>query len=506
MGELSNIATGERVAVTIDAPPHWSDHHIQGRAVLPAVEAMQLLTHWAQRFRTGVNVRCIREAAFDRFLELPSTGGRIQALCEIEDLTDGGLRVVLLTKTLSKSSGMTRTKVHARIDFCKRTAFPSLPDLDLAAALDGVCFSVDPESIYKELVPFGPTFQTICQPLRLTKEGALAVIHAPELRSTPTPLHLGSPFVLDGAFHAACVWSQRFAGIVAFPVGIEERLVIGRTRPGETYVCRVFPVQTDSEQLIFDIWIVDMQGRLYEKLTGVRMRDVSGNTLKPPGFIRCCGGAGPLPRIAGHCAAVALIDRATVMPFAGECLGEVERLRSMKMGPKRLTDYLSARLACKRLSRRLSENDRHTSAREILTLAEDEIRPSCPATNGRNYACSVAHDGRFAVAVASEHPVGIDVEPLDDRALKGMHIYMRDAEQEAVGASKLGAIGAAVRVWTAKEAIAKMLAMPLAEVWSRACMLTIGDERGEVGIQDGQVVSVVYETVEDHVFALACEE
>ena len=502
MGELSNIATGERVAVTIDAPPHWSDHHFQGRAVLPAVEAMQLLTHWAQQYRTGVNVRCIREAAFDRFLELPQAGGGIQAWCEIEDLTDGGLRVALLTKTLSKSSGMTRTKVHARIDFRGLTAFPSLPDLDLAAALDGVCFSVDPESIYKELVPFGPAFQTICQPLRLTAEGALAVIHAPELGDTQTPLHLGSPFVLDGAFHAACVWAQRFAGIVAFPMGIEQRLIAAQTQPGETYVSRIFPVRTDSAQLTFDIWIVDQHGQLFEKIQGVHMRDPSGGTLQPPGWIRSNGAAKPLRRIASHSAAIALIDRATVMPFSDQCLGEAELARTLKMGAKRLIDYLSSRLACKRLSRQLSENDRHTPAREILTLAEDGIRPFCPVTNFRGYNCSVSHDSRFTVAVASEHPVGIDVEPLDDRALNGMDLYTNAEEQEAIRASELGPIGAAVRVWTTKEAIAKMLNIHLADAWARTHLLTIGDGQSTVRITDGPAVTVVHESVEDHIVAL----
>lgn len=506
MGELSTVAAGERVAVTIDVPPHWSDHHFQGRAVLPAVEAMQLLSHWARRYRTGLNVHCIREATFDRFLELPSSGGRIHAWCEIEELTNAGLRVALLTKTPSKSSGMTRTKVHARIDFCKPAAVPSLPDLDLAAALDGVCFSVDPKRIYKELVPFGPAFQTICQPLRLTAEGALGVIQAPELGDTQSPLHLGSPFVLDGALHAACVWSQRYAGVVAFPVGIGKRIIAARTRPGETYLSRIFPVQTDSTQLTFDIWIVDQQGRLFEELTGVTMRDVSGGKLRPPDWIRSSAAAEPFRRIVGHGTAVALIDRATVMSFSDQCLGEIERERTIKMGAKRITDYLSSRLACKRLSRMLSGNDRHTPAREILTLAEDGIRPACPVTNDRRYNCSVAHDSRFAVAVASEIPVGIDVEPLDERAFRSMNIYMNDEEQETVRASELGPIGAAVRVWTAKEAIAKMLNIHLADAWARTHLLTIGDEHSTVRIKDGPAATVVHESVEGHVFTLVHAE
>jgi len=447
-------------------------------------------------------VRCINEAAFDRFLELPPTGGRIEAWCEMEDLADGCLRAALLTKIPSKSGAITRTKVHAKLVFYPPVELSRMPDLDLASALDGVCFSVDPGRIYEELVPFGPGFQTICEPLRLTEEGALAVVRAPEGADVQTDLHLGSPFILDGAFHAACVWSQRFAGVVAFPVGIEQRIIAVPTRHGDTYISRIFPVETDSALLTFDIWIVDTEGRLFEKLKGVRMRDVSGGKVRPPDWIRSQGAAGSLERIADHTAAVALIDRTTLMPFSDRCLAESERRRTIKMGTKRLIDYLTARLACKRLARRLSGDDRRTPAREIVTIAADGVRPCCPVTNGRTYYCSVSHDRRFAVAVASEHPIGMDVETLDERVLKSLHLFMYPGEQETVSASALGPVDAAVRVWTTKEAVAKMLNIDLPDAWARTHLLTIEAEQSCVWIKDGPAAAVVHQSVEGHLITL----
>ncbi len=490
------------MAVTIDTLPHWADHHIQGRAVLPAVEAMQLLADWARRFRTGLDVRCMGEAAFDKFLELPPAGGRIEALCEMEDLADGCLRAALLTKTPSKSGAITRTKVHAKLVFYPPVELFRMPDLDLASALEGVCFSVDPGRIYEELVPFGPGFQTICEPLRLTEEGALAVVRAPERADVQPDLHLGSPFILDGAFHAACIWSQRFAGVVAFPVGIEQRIVAAPTRHGDTYISRIFPVQTESALLTFDIWILDTEGRLFEKLKGVRMRDVSGGKARPPDWIRSHGAAGDLERIAGHSAAVALIDRATLMPFSNRCLAESERRRTIKMGAKRFIDYLTARLACKRLARQLSGNDRRTPAWEIVTFAADGVRPRCPVINGHTYYCSVSHDRRFAGAVASERPIGIDVETLDEKVLKSLHLFMDHGEQETVSASPLGPVGAAMRVWTTKEAVAKMLNIDLADAWTRTHLLTIEAEQSSIHINDGPAAAVVHQLVEGHLITL----
>lgn len=504
MGDLSEIGADGRAAVTIEVPPHWADHRFQGRAVLPAVEAMQLLAHWALQFRPGLDVRRMGAASFDRFLVLPPPGNRIDAWCEMQEMTDGSVRAVLLTKTQSKSTRMTRAKVHAQLDFYPLGDIPSLPALDLASALEGESFSVDPRPLYDELVPFGPGFRSICRPLQLTAEGALAVIHAPEEPDRQTDLHLGSPFVLDGAFQAACVWSQRFAGVVAFPVGVDQRLLVQPTCPGSTYFSRIFPIRTEPPLLTFDIWIVDGDGRLFEWLRGVRMRDVSGGKLLPPDWVRSRGAVWPRGHISGHGAAVALIDRATLMPFADRCLAESERHRTFKMCDKRRIDYLSARLACKRLSRRLLGNDYHTPAQEIVTLDEDGIRPRCPAPDGRSCYCSVSHDRRFAVAVAGGKPVGVDVETLDERVLKCLHIFMDADEQEIVKASPLGQMGAAVRVWTTKEAMTKMLNIHLADAWERTHVLNIEAERSDVLVSNGPAVAVFHQLVDDHLITLVC--
>ncbi len=502
MADFSSIALGERATLTVDVPPYWADHHFLGRAVLPAVESMQLLAHWARRSRPDLNVVCMRDAAFDKFLELPSTGGRIEVLCEMQDLADGGLRAALLTRARSGASGMTRTKLHVRLDFCPPAELSPPIALDLVSALEGECFSVDPWLLYEELAPFGPAFQSICEPVRLTAEGALAVIKAPEVVDRQTDLILGSPFVLDGAFHAACAWSQRFAGVTAFPVRVDRRLVVAPTKPGVSYVSRIFPVHVESGVLTFDIWIVGADGRPFEVLEGVRMRDVSGGRVLPPDWVRSRNGAGLLDRIAGHAAAFVIIDRAALTPLADLCLTESEYRRTLHMGVKRRTDYLLARLACKRLSRRLSGEDRRTPPSEMETVAADGVRPMCPATDGRTYYCSVSHDQRFAVAVAGEQPLGVDVEALDDKALRNLRLFMNADEMEIVKIAKPGRIGAAVRAWTAKEAVAKMLNINLADAWGRTRALDIGVEQSHFQIDNGPAATVVHETLEDHLITL----
>ncbi len=497
MGDLSQIGPDGRLAVTVTVAPHWVDHRFQGRAVLPAVEALQLLAGWAQALKPGLCVHRLRNAAFDKFLELPPAGESIAAWCELRMQPDGALRAALLTKTQAKSVKMTRAKIHAQVDFYPQEAVAEPAALDLAAALAGRCFTVAPDLLYRDLVPFGPGFQTIARPLLVTAEGALAVIDAPG--DDPPDAPLGAPRVLDAALHAACVWSQRQAGIVAFPVGFDQRLIVRPTRPGDSYVSRIFPLGADEGVLIFDIWIMDLQGEPFEILHGVRMRDVSGGTLQPPDWIRAGHGQGDLETLAAACTAMVLIERATLMPFAERCLSDTERRRTVKMSPKRRTDFYSSRLACKRLFRELTGDQGRTPAAEIHTLADDGIRPIVGASR---FHCSVAHDRRFTLAVAANATIGVDVERMADRIVKSQHIFAHASEQMLVKDSSLGPVAAAARVWTIKEAAAKMLNIHLADAWARTRVRTIGLEQSRLEIEAGPAVAARHAELEDHLITV----
>jgi phosphopantetheinyl transferase len=76
-------------------------------------------------------------------------------------------------------------------------------------------------------------------------------------------------------------------------------------------------------------------------------------------------------------------------------------------------------------------------------------------------------------------------------------------EQEIVMTSALGPVDAAVRVWTTKEAVAKMLNIQLADAWARTHVLAIESEQTHVRVSNAPTVAVVHETVDNHLFTLA---
>jgi hypothetical protein len=276
MEGLPKITRTVRVPVTISVHPYMMDHCVNGRGVLAAVEAMEALAASVRGIRPDVDVTRPRDVRFDKFLYLPTDATSISGFNEISFFEDGDVTARLLTKTKAPKATISRTKEHARLSFSKGSIKCSEPpSLPLSYPESGI-IEIPAEEIYKHLVPFGPSYQNLVDVLHLFKQGAVGTIHAPSgFVNNDGPGLLGSPFPLDAAFHAACAWGRQFSGNTAFPVGFDGRVIFKKTRPGETYFVRVVPVDQNSDELVFKIWIFDSQKNLMESLSGLRMREVS---------------------------------------------------------------------------------------------------------------------------------------------------------------------------------------------------------------------------------------
>jgi len=286
MANISQIIEAVRLPVNIQVHPYLLDHCFEGKAVFPAVEAMQVLARSVKKFAPETDITVIKDTTFEKFLFIPPDTTQIDALCSITPFESGDISAVLQTKTRSKNAAITRIKAHATVHYPRiKPAVAACVRSPLSFG-EGGYLEISPAQIYRTLVPFGPAYQNISEILTIHKNGVMAKLRAPIIGdSIDNAGQLGSPFVLDAAFHAACVWGQRYRGVVAFPVGIENRTTVKPTRPGDSYISTALPVRTDSEMLIFDIYICDEDNTLYESAIGVHMRDVSAGRLKPPAWI-----------------------------------------------------------------------------------------------------------------------------------------------------------------------------------------------------------------------------
>ncbi|MGD9008409.1 MAG: polyketide synthase dehydratase domain-containing protein [Desulfobacteraceae bacterium] len=503
MGHIPQVNNTDRIPVTITLHDHLADHHFMGTPVLPAVEAMEILAAEALAVDAMVSVELLTQADFKKFLPLDPNREIMEVQAEMHPAADGHLRATLVTRTRSPKAGITRTKDHAAMTF-GRTADDAYPTpLDVAAAPEGVCETVAPDKIYRELVPFGPAYRNITAPLWLSDDGALALIQCQDLPCCTGTNHLGSPFVLDAAFHAACVWGQHYHKMVAFPVAIDKRRILRPTAPNRTYYGRIIPRQTDPDLLVFDIWLLDRFGTMCEIVQGVRMRDVSRGRLQPPQWIARKAQDNPLARLQKRCLDLCVIELDAVAAFARQGLSELENQRFQRMQQRRKRSYLGARMALKRLSRKLSDGMPQTPAHAIHTHDADGARPRCASpSNGGSLFCSASHSRRFAAAAAAGAPVGIDVETVTDRAVRCSSIFMSETEQQLLHRTTLGQPQAAVRIWSAKEAVAKAKKIPLAEAWHRTEITAVDADVSRLTIDGRQSSEAVHAVVGDTIFTL----
>lgn len=267
-----------RLPLTIPVKPWFKDHCFAGSIVLPAVESMLLLAAKAHTVHPEVDIRVMENVRFAKFLEIPPERSTVDSLVECDKISGDRLQVTLLSRTVFKA--MSRIKEHGTIEFSStRIQNLHVSNIDLTRT-EKAETEIAANYLYSELVPFGPHYQTLHNILYLSGDEAWGRLKSPELTCDPIQEIIGSPFPLDGAFHAACVLGQQSVNFIPFPVGFDKRVIVRPTQPGCYYQTRVKKVMQTDTELIFDLVIAGDDGQVYETVTGLRMRDVSGAIRK----------------------------------------------------------------------------------------------------------------------------------------------------------------------------------------------------------------------------------
>ena len=285
MDIVPQINKENRYPSAIEVSPYLRDHHFEGNVILPAVETLIALANVVKLNFPQMSIRCLLKASFLRFLFIAPETQRLEVFVDIENVGNDKMTAVLLTSIKSKKSEISRRLEHACVEFSTDDSAPCpAAPFRVVKKLEGKCINVPAATIYRELIPFGTAYQNIIGDLAVSPEGALAYLSGGNYEADENLL--GSPFPLDAAMHAACVWGQRFSGTVPFPTGFEKRFIYQKTKKGGSYLGRVVPVNINRKSLLFDAWIYDLNGTIYEAISGIKMRDVTQGRLHPPEWIK----------------------------------------------------------------------------------------------------------------------------------------------------------------------------------------------------------------------------
>jgi len=254
----------------------WSDHAIQGKATVPAVLLLDLLVRQTTE-QAGLDPTdsplVMRDAIFPRFLPADEVE-RCTFELTLEDVEGAGTRATL-TSRIALAGGIGRTRTHAAITLGgSATALPApqvVGDFELTA-----------ERAYTEVIPFGPRYRNLRGPIQLGRDGGSAWVRSPE-PAFPQPSRAGCPYLFDSAMHLACLWGQRYAGVVAYPTGFSARVIASPLAHGQRR-CVVVPRSIEPRALTFDLWLTDEDHRVCDAIIGLAMAPVARGQ-EPPAWI-----------------------------------------------------------------------------------------------------------------------------------------------------------------------------------------------------------------------------
>jgi hypothetical protein len=262
-----------RLPVAIASLPEFGDHRIQGKAIVPAVYLLDLMV----RAATDAGLidplpLTIRAATFSRLL--PANEIEHCTFDLAAEIVDGNTRLQLSSR-ITLPSGIQRIRDHAILTLGNEPIVAPAPEIIGE-------FDVSAERLYRELIPFGPRYCNLRSTIRLGPAGALGTVRSPE-PGFAQPSLAGCPYLFDSAMHLACVWGQRYAGVVAYPTGFASRTIVSPLSPGE-YVCVVAPRSQDPRNLSFDLWLLDERRRPCDVTLGLSMAPLATGSM-PPAWI-----------------------------------------------------------------------------------------------------------------------------------------------------------------------------------------------------------------------------
>ncbi len=425
-----------------DSDPYLSDHVYSGERLFPAVLGLEAMAQVAGALARSspdsasvptfepVFEPIFERVRFDRPVSVPE-GERVTLRLAALVRGPGQVEVVLR----SSATGFQLDHFRALCRFDRR---PEASQVEAPAAAErgaGVPLTLDPaRDLYGGLLFHRGRFRRLRAYRRLRATECAAEISPDGTaawfgRTLPGALLLGDPAVRDAAIHAiqACIPQA-----TVLPVGVE-RLEVGVLDAGRAHTVRARERSRDGRTLVYDLELVDEEGRRVERWTGLTLRAVD--------------------------------DRPAPVEWAPDLLGPYLERRLAELVPGSALAVVLGRHEV----RPAGNGGRRRASDRVLAEALGVGRVGASAALGRRpdgrpdgaagRVATASHFDGWVLAVSGPGPVGCDVEPVAGRDERDWRDLL-GPERSALAELLAGETGedrdlAGTRVWTAVETLKK---------------------------------------------------
>ncbi|MDB5307683.1 MAG: beta-ketoacyl synthase [Gemmataceae bacterium] len=445
--------------------------------ILPLTMSMELVAGAAAVLSPGLGLigfEAVRGSRWVALRDTPTLDLRLEARLVSHD-AETGVRRARVTLAVGGDTHFSATVLFAE-------AYRHELDFTPPDTTGGGPWPITAGQVYAERFMFhGPAFRVVASLdtlADLAATGALAVLPRDRLfASTPDPLLLTDPCVMDGVGQFVGLWAKMY-GLCILPIGVDKVEFYRQPPPPGTTVpirIKIVEVDRDTGHMRSDVELGDGEGGVWARLAGwadfimpVSARYVSATDL-PHHYAWAEELALPDAAPDHVCTLLTRDDFKGVNPewtarlfLHARELAEYWAIESTA----RRRQFLASRVAAKdavRLwwSRRYGWDELpHPSTLVIAHDAEGRPYPELePGSDLPPPRLSIAHTDTGAVALVADETVGIDLEAAarDTRAI--LPSFATDEETSLLGylADVCPDGSAPTRLWCAKEAAAKAL-------------------------------------------------
>lgn len=500
-----------------------SDENLLALPVVPLTISMEMVAEVTALLVPGKVVTGMRELRAYRWITLERGQVTLELAAKIKASTESAVEVNVQMHEVKEDEGTETARVgpvlvEATVLF--GGGYPEAPPAKDLPLRGGRPSRWTPDRLYAEGMFHGPTLQGVTSVDRWGEDGAQATLSVlPReglFRSTPDPVFLADPVLLDAVGQLVGYWAAEHleTGFNVFPYRLEALSLYGPALPvGTRMRCRARCALFGEHGVRSDFEVVGADGRLWARLTGwedrrfelpsafyrlrIAPRDATlGRPWLAPiapfsstKYLECCRIDGFSPEFFE--AHTGIWQQVLAHLVLSRCEREV--WRGLNGPPKRRTEWLLGRVAAKDAVR-LYLKRRYGMA---ICPADVEITPDeygCPAVTGSWVkdigevpALSIAHTDSVAVALVGDRAtcsgVGVDVEPIGRMNELLRDVTFSPKERHLIPASSAPQQEEwSVRLWCAKEAVAKALGRGMVEGPKGLVIRDLDERTGRVTI------------------------
>jgi hypothetical protein len=268
IGELRTF-TIHRKLLLVDNP-FLMHHVIQGKAVLPVVNAVGWMAQSCERIYPDFSVFKIEKTKLFKGIVFDGTQ-KEDYIIELKELEKSAEKIIFETTILSKGEKLPTYHYNATVTLMNRKAFPEAPKFEYN--ISGNYKATEGNILYKDGSLFHDKyFQGIQQILDCNENQIILKCKAPNVPLSEQgqfAIQSVNTFFADIQYQGMVVWVQKFKeGALSLPLSTDSAIIYKGVPFGKELMVNINIREASEFKMIADCTVYDLAGTVYMQTNG----------------------------------------------------------------------------------------------------------------------------------------------------------------------------------------------------------------------------------------------